>query len=123
MGPVEQAVRKPFRTPVTLSTYGQHKPFELESLTMTGHVLTHVPADPDGFWINRGAARVLNAEDNEVLRCPSPTTAKPQTSSSDTVPDRSRHNSPYRKCHRHAAIAAYDVMMEPMTSHASAVPR
>ena len=39
MGPVERAVRERFRTPVTLYTYGQRKPFVLESLGDRGIVL------------------------------------------------------------------------------------
>ena len=39
MGPVEQAIRERFRTPVTLYTYGQRKPFVLESLGDRGIVL------------------------------------------------------------------------------------
>lgn len=31
-------------------------------MTMVGHVLIHVPADPDGLWINRAAAATLNAK-------------------------------------------------------------
>jgi len=38
------------------------------ALTMVGHVLVHVPADPDGLWINRSAAAALNAKDGENIR-------------------------------------------------------
>ncbi len=37
-------------------------------LEMAGHVLIHVPTDSSGLWIDRGAARVLNAVDANQLR-------------------------------------------------------
>ena len=33
------------------------------AMTMVGHVLIYVPADPDGLWIHHSAAAVLNAKD------------------------------------------------------------
>lgn len=33
-----------------------------------GHVLVYAPPDPDGLWIHRSAAAVLNAEDSEEMR-------------------------------------------------------
>ncbi|MGH7581640.1 MAG: hypothetical protein ACREL5_00270 [Gemmatimonadales bacterium] len=38
------------------------------AMEMVGHVLTHTPVDPDGLWIHRAAAEVLNARDGENLR-------------------------------------------------------
>jgi hypothetical protein len=38
------------------------------AMTMAGHVLIHVPPDPSGMWIHRGAARALNSEDAQELR-------------------------------------------------------
>jgi len=38
------------------------------AMTMVGHVLTHVPSDPDGLWIHRSAASALNARDAEDMR-------------------------------------------------------
>ena len=38
------------------------------ALTMIGHVLVHVPPDPDGLWIHRSAASALNAKDAERMR-------------------------------------------------------
>jgi hypothetical protein len=38
------------------------------AMTMTGHALIHVPADPDGLWIHRAAAAALNAKDAEDMR-------------------------------------------------------
>jgi hypothetical protein len=38
------------------------------AMTMVGHVLVHVPPDPDGLWINRSAAAVLNAKDASDMR-------------------------------------------------------
>jgi hypothetical protein len=38
------------------------------AMTMAGQVLTHVPPDPDGLWIYRAAAAVLNARDADDLR-------------------------------------------------------
>ena len=38
------------------------------SMTMIGHVLAHAPADPDGLWIHRAVAAVLNAREANDLR-------------------------------------------------------
>lgn len=38
------------------------------AMTMVGHVLIHVPADPDGLWIHHSAAAVLNARDAQDMR-------------------------------------------------------
>lgn len=38
------------------------------AMTMMGHVLIHVPADPDGLWIHRSAAEVLNGKDAKDMR-------------------------------------------------------
>lgn len=38
------------------------------AMTMLGHVLTHVPADPGGLWIHRRVAAALNAKDAEDIR-------------------------------------------------------
>lgn len=38
------------------------------AMTMVGHVLIHVPGDPDGLWIHRSAAAALNAKDAEDMR-------------------------------------------------------
>lgn len=38
------------------------------AMTMLGHVLVHVPVDPDGLWIHRAVARVLNAKESGDLR-------------------------------------------------------
>ncbi|MBA3390327.1 MAG: hypothetical protein H0U02_13355 [Rubrobacter sp.] len=38
------------------------------AMTMVGHALIHVPADPDGLWIHRAAAAALNAKDAEDMR-------------------------------------------------------
>ena len=38
------------------------------AMTMAGHALIHVPADPDGLWIHRAAAAALNAKDAEDMR-------------------------------------------------------
>jgi len=38
------------------------------ALTHIGNVLTHCPPDPDGFWLNRGAAEALNAKEVEEMR-------------------------------------------------------
>jgi hypothetical protein len=38
------------------------------AMTMAGHVLIHVPADPDGLWIHHSAAEVLNAKDAGDMR-------------------------------------------------------
>lgn len=38
------------------------------ALQRVGHVLVYAPPDPDGLWIHRSAAGVLNAEDAEEIR-------------------------------------------------------
>jgi len=38
------------------------------AMSMVGHVLIYVPPDPDGLWIHRSAANVLNAKDAQRLR-------------------------------------------------------
>jgi len=38
------------------------------ALQRVGHVLVYAPPDPDGLWIHRSAATVLNAEDSEEVR-------------------------------------------------------
>ncbi|HUX08309.1 MAG TPA: hypothetical protein VMX35_13460 [Acidobacteriota bacterium] len=38
------------------------------AMTMVGHVLIYAPADPDGLWINRAIAEVLNAKDHGDMR-------------------------------------------------------
>jgi len=38
------------------------------AMTMVGHVLIHVPTDPDGLWIHHSAAAVLNARDAQDMR-------------------------------------------------------
>lgn len=38
------------------------------AMEMVGHVLIHVPADPDGLWIHHSAAEVLNAKDAQDMR-------------------------------------------------------
>ena len=38
------------------------------ALHMVGHVLAYAPLDPEGLWIHRDAAAVLNAEDSKELR-------------------------------------------------------
>jgi hypothetical protein len=38
------------------------------AMTMAGHVLIHVPVDPSGLWIHRGAADALNSVDANELR-------------------------------------------------------
>jgi hypothetical protein len=38
------------------------------AMEMFGHVLVYVPADPDGLWIHRSAAEVLNAKDAQDIR-------------------------------------------------------
>jgi hypothetical protein len=38
------------------------------ALQRLGHVLVYAPPDPDGLWIHRSAAAVLNAEDSEEMR-------------------------------------------------------
>jgi hypothetical protein len=38
------------------------------AMTIVGHVLSHVAADPEGLWIHRSAATALNARDAEDMR-------------------------------------------------------
>jgi hypothetical protein len=38
------------------------------AMTMAGHVLIYVPADPNGLWIHHSAAEVLNAKDAQDMR-------------------------------------------------------
>jgi len=38
------------------------------ALSHVGNVLIHCPPDPDGLWIQRAAAEVLNAKDAEIMR-------------------------------------------------------
>lgn len=38
------------------------------AMTMVGHVLVHVPADPGGLWIHRSAAAALNSKDAGDIR-------------------------------------------------------
>jgi hypothetical protein len=38
------------------------------SMTMAGHVLIYVPADPDGLWIHSAAGAALNAKDASDMR-------------------------------------------------------
>jgi hypothetical protein len=38
------------------------------AMIMVGHVLVHVPPDPDGLWINHAAAKVLNDKNAEDMR-------------------------------------------------------
>ncbi|ABB16023.1 hypothetical protein [Carboxydothermus hydrogenoformans] len=38
------------------------------ALKKVGHVLVYAPPDPDGLWIHRSAAAVLNSEDSEEMR-------------------------------------------------------
>lgn len=38
------------------------------AMTMVGHVLAHTPSDPDGLWIHRAAASVLNEKDAADMR-------------------------------------------------------
>jgi len=38
------------------------------ALTIVGQALVHVPPDPDGLWIHRGAAAALNAKDAGDMR-------------------------------------------------------
>jgi hypothetical protein len=38
------------------------------AMQMVGHVLAYAPPDPDGLWIHRGAAVVLNGKDADDLR-------------------------------------------------------
>ncbi|MDD5325715.1 MAG: hypothetical protein PHR71_10500, partial [Polaromonas sp.] len=38
------------------------------AMTMLGHSLIHVPADPDGLWIHRAAASTLNQKDSADMR-------------------------------------------------------
>jgi hypothetical protein len=37
-------------------------------MSVVGEELVHVPADPDGLWINRQAAAALNDKDAEDMR-------------------------------------------------------
>ncbi len=39
-----------------------------EAQSQIGHILTHAPADPDGFWIHKAVATVLNFRDTEEMR-------------------------------------------------------
>ncbi len=41
---------------------------EAVAMTMAGHVLIHVPADPNGFWIDLAAAHSLDGRDADDLR-------------------------------------------------------
>ena len=38
------------------------------ALTHVGHVLYYSPADPDGFWINKNIAEILNQKDSDLMR-------------------------------------------------------
>jgi hypothetical protein len=38
------------------------------AMTMLGHVLIYAPTDPDGLWIHRSAAEVLNEKDANDMR-------------------------------------------------------
>ncbi|MBY0265764.1 MAG: hypothetical protein K2W84_05080 [Burkholderiales bacterium] len=38
------------------------------AMSMAGHTLIYVPADPNGLWIHQSAADVLNAKDAEPMR-------------------------------------------------------
>jgi len=38
------------------------------ALSMVGQVLIHTPPDPDGLWLHRAAASVLNAKDADRMR-------------------------------------------------------
>uniref|UniRef100_A0A7V3KNK5 Uncharacterized protein n=1 Tax=candidate division WOR-3 bacterium TaxID=2052148 RepID=A0A7V3KNK5_UNCW3 len=38
------------------------------AMTMVGHVLIYVPADPDGLWINHSVAAFLNEKDSKDMR-------------------------------------------------------
>ena len=38
------------------------------AMTMVGHILFHAPRDPEGLWIHRSAADVLNAKDAKDMR-------------------------------------------------------
>ncbi|MGA9348562.1 MAG: hypothetical protein WBW48_07135 [Anaerolineae bacterium] len=38
------------------------------AMTMVGHMLIHVPVDPDGLWIHHSAAAVLNEKDAQDMR-------------------------------------------------------
>lgn len=38
------------------------------AMSMVGHALIHVPSDPEGLWLHRGAAAALNAKDAEDMR-------------------------------------------------------
>ena len=46
-----------------------HESGHLEiAMQMFGHVLVYVPGDPNGLWIHRSAAEVLNAKDTQDIR-------------------------------------------------------
>jgi hypothetical protein len=38
------------------------------ALSKVGHVFAHAPADPDGLWLHRSVATVLNAKDADNMR-------------------------------------------------------
>ena len=38
------------------------------ALSQIGHVLTHIPPDPDGLWIHHIVAAALNAKDAKPMR-------------------------------------------------------
>ncbi len=38
------------------------------AMSRVGHVLIHAPSDPDGLWIHRSVAEVLNAKEADVIR-------------------------------------------------------
>jgi pentatricopeptide repeat protein len=38
------------------------------ALSRFGHVLVYAPSDPDGLWIHRSVAELLNAKDADVMR-------------------------------------------------------
>jgi hypothetical protein len=38
------------------------------AMILVGHVLTYVPTDPDGLWIHRSAAEILNERDAQNMR-------------------------------------------------------
>ena len=37
-------------------------------MSILGHSFVHVPSDPDGLWIHRSVAEVLNAKDAQDMR-------------------------------------------------------
>jgi hypothetical protein len=37
-------------------------------LSMAGQVFVHVPSDPNGFWMDHSAAKILNSKDNQKIR-------------------------------------------------------